>query len=309
MAPRTKALEQARRARARLRMIQHYEQVTHNVSRTCRFFGISRTQFYIWLGRYRQSGLIGLHDRPRGPRNHPFRIPPPIVALILRLRHERQYGALRLSLFLRRYHQVYVSPPTIARILKRHRVPRVSLKRYRPGPRRRRELRIPGQSVQVDVKHLKLVSGRLYQFTAIDEATRYRVLQIYEHNSVKSAVAFVEEVRRRLPVAIQRIKTDHGSEFGTDFTWHLHDLGIVHRHIPPRSPESNGKVERSHRTDEDEFYRRTTFRTPQDLRRQLHAWEHEYNHRRPHLALGGKTPAERLCELRISEPPAVRVLA
>jgi len=50
-------------------------------------------------------------------------------------------------------------------------------------------------------------------------------------------------------MGIQRIKTDHDSEFGTDFTWHLHDLGIAHRHIPPRCPQGNGKGERSHRTD------------------------------------------------------------
>ncbi|MGH7363339.1 MAG: IS481 family transposase [Candidatus Methylomirabilales bacterium] len=309
MSHRAKELEQVRKARGRLRMIQHYEQVTRNVGRTCRFFGISGTQFYIWLRRYRQGGLAGLRDGPRGPRAHHYRTPPHIEALVLRLRRERQYGALRLSLFLQRSHRVYLSPPTLARILQRHRMPRVSLKRYRPGPRRRRELRIPGLSVQVDVKHLKLGSGRLYQFTAINEATRYRVLQLYDHTSVKSATVFIDEVRQRPPVAIQRIKTDHGSEFGTDFTWHLHDLGITHRPIPRGSPESTGKVERSHRTDEEKVSRRVTFRSPQELRRLLREWEHEYNHRRPHLALGGKTPAERLCELRIMTPQGVRETA
>lgn len=62
-------------------------------------------------------------------------------------------------------------------------------------------------------------------------------MKIYEHNSVTLAIDFVEELRERLPVAIQRIKTDHNAEFGTDFTWHLHDLGIAHRHIPRGSPE------------------------------------------------------------------------
>jgi hypothetical protein len=65
-------------------------------------------------------------------------------------------------------------------------------------------------------------------------------------------VDFIEQVRHALPVAIQRIQTDHGSEFGTDLTWHLHDLGIMHKRIPPGCPEANGNVERSHRTDEDE---------------------------------------------------------
>jgi transposase InsO family protein len=174
------------------------------------------------------------------------------------------------------------------------------MKRYRPGPRRRRDFTVPGQSVQVDVKHLKLGGRRFYQFTAVDEATRYRVLQIYTRNSIPNAIASMDEVRQRLPMAIQRVQTDNGNEFGSDFTWHLRDLGIAHRHIPPGCPEVNGKVERSHRTDGEEFYRRTTFRTPGELAGKLRRWKHEYNPRRPHLALAGKTPAERVCELKIT---------
>ena len=136
MSHKAKEREQQRRAGTRLRVIHHYEQVTRNVSRTCRFFGISRTIFYCWLHRYREAGLAGLRDGARGPHHHPFTTPPHVVALILQVRRERQYGALRLSLFLQRYHNVYVSAPTIHRILRRHRMPRVSLKRYRPGPRR-----------------------------------------------------------------------------------------------------------------------------------------------------------------------------
>lgn len=76
------------------------------------------------------------------------------------MRQEHQYGAVRLSLFLR-YHLVYVCPPTILWILMAHHMPRVSLKRYRPIPRRGWDFYIPGQSVQVDVKRLKLGLGRL----------------------------------------------------------------------------------------------------------------------------------------------------
>jgi hypothetical protein len=85
-------------------------------------------------------------------------------------------------------------------------VPRVSLNRHRPGPKRRREFERPGPSVQVDVKHLRFDAGRFYQFTAIDEATRYRVLKIDDHLSIKSAVDSVDEVRWRLPVAIERAR-------------------------------------------------------------------------------------------------------
>ena len=80
----------------------------------------------------------------------------------------------------------------------------------------------------------------------------------------------------RLRTAIQLAQTDHGNEFGTDFTWHPRELGSAHRRIPP---EVNGKVERSHHTDGKAFYRRTTF----DGRRsaKLRRWEYEYNHRCP----------------------------
>ena len=75
-----KEREQGRKARARLRVLHHDEQVTRNVSQTCRFFGISRTLFYTWRDRYRQDGLVGLRDGLRGPRHHPFTTPEHIVA-------------------------------------------------------------------------------------------------------------------------------------------------------------------------------------------------------------------------------------
>jgi hypothetical protein len=203
----------------------------------------------MWLRRYRESGVEGLKDRPRGQRISSYRIPPEVEALILHLRKERQHGAVRLSYFLKRYHQVFASAPTILRVFKENRVPRVSLKRHRPRPRRR-DILVPGQSVQVDVKFLKGRTGRFYQFTAIDGATRYGIPKFYAQNTIRSALDFVEELRHRLSVAIQRIKAHHGPEFGTDFTWGVHDVGIGHQYIPRGGPESNGKVERSHRTDE-----------------------------------------------------------
>ena len=111
---------------------------------------------------------------------------------------------------------------------------RVSLKRYRPGPQQHPKLQAPGRLHPNGCKHIKLGSGRVYQFTAIDEATRYRILKIYDHNSIQSAIAFVEALCQALPVAIQRIQTDHGSEFATDFTWHLRLLQNLDLNRQPR---------------------------------------------------------------------------
>src|SRR4029453_12289849 len=124
--------ERAQRAAARLRVLQHCEQVSRNISRTCRFFEISRTLFYEWRRRYQREGLDGLRPRLPGPRVSPFRTAPHIEALLLRVRQERQYGIPRLRLFLRRYHAVSLSPPTIRGSLPENRIPAAG-KKASPG--------------------------------------------------------------------------------------------------------------------------------------------------------------------------------
>lgn len=300
-----------RRARARLRVVEHYLRVTRNVSQTCRYFGISRRAFYNWLQRFRAEGLRGLRDRSSRPNTIRYQIPPEVIALICQIRRERDYGAPRLSLFLQRYHQVYVSPATIGKILRLHGLRQRSWKGRRP-PRKTAIPRSPGECLQVDVKFVpKRLTGsrQFYQFTAIDEATRFRILRLYDHNSTRSAIHFLDEVRRVFPIALKQVQTDHGPEFGWNFTWHLRDVGIDHRRIPPACPESNGKVERSHRTDSEEFYRRIQPGPLQELARALADWEREYNFGRPHLALRGATPAERLHQGLNGTPSTVKNLS
>jgi transposase-like protein len=107
---------QARKVKARLRMLQHAQRISGNVSQTCRFFGVSRALYYIWKERYEKHGVAGLRDLPRRPHKIRFRIPPEIVSLILRIRQERRYGAVRVSLYLQRHYHAYVSPTTILKI-------------------------------------------------------------------------------------------------------------------------------------------------------------------------------------------------
>src|SRR5258707_15768009 len=123
---------QARKLKARLRMLQHAQRVSGNVSQTCRFFGVSRALYYIWKKRYEKNGLAGLRDQPRRPHNIRYRIPPEIVSLILRIREERRYGAVRVSLYLQRHYHAYVSPTTILKIFHRHHLGRSSVKKYHP---------------------------------------------------------------------------------------------------------------------------------------------------------------------------------
>jgi len=159
----------------------------------------------------------------------------------------------------------------------------------------------PGHRIQVDVKFLERLPGtnkRLYQFTAIDDCTRIRVLKVFDACNQRTAIRFIDDVRRRLPFRILTVQTDNGAEFQTQFHGHLHDVDIRHVYVRPRSPHLNGKVERSHRVDDQEFYQLLDAEGIRDdihlFNDKLKEWEDYYNYHRPHGALGGQTPYERL---------------
>ena len=94
-----------------------------------------------------------------------------------------------------------------------------------------------------------------YQFTAIDDCTRIRVLRIYDRCNQETAIQFLDYVLAKLPFRVERIQTDNGAEFQSAFHYHVLDRGIGHVYIRPATPRLNGKVERSHRIDAEEFYR------------------------------------------------------
>ena len=198
------------------------------------------------------------------------------------------------------------SPTTRASpILQRHGLSRLpsSHRKYERQKHqwKRYEKQQPGHRLQVDVKFLERIHGsskRLYQFTAIDDCTRIRVLKIYDGCNQSTAIQFIDEVIRRLPFRILVVQTDNGAEFQSKFHWHLRDLDIQHVYIRPRTPRLNGKVERSHRTDDQEFYQFLDKRGVNDdirlFNKKLREWEDYYNFHCPHGALDGATPYERL---------------
>jgi transposase InsO family protein len=108
------------------------------------------------------------------------------------------------------------------------------------------------------VKFISLLPGsrrKYYQFTAIDDCTRLRVLRIYDRLNQKTAVQFLDYVVAKLPFRVECIQTDNGPEFQSAFHYHVLDRGIGHVYIRPATPRLNGKVERFHRIDAEEFYR------------------------------------------------------
>jgi transposase InsO family protein len=296
--------EQNRVVAWRLKLLRQASELPRNVAQTCRHFCLSRKTFYKWRARYKSHGEAGLCDRPRVPYRSPHTTPRAVISKILYLRERYHFGPGRTANYLQRFHHLAVARSTVHRVLIRYGMNRLpaSLKRRPTGrPWKRYEKPQPGHRVQVDVKFLERIAGsrkRLYQFTAIDDCTRIRVLKIYDACNQTSAIRFVDEVIRRLPFRVLVIQTDNGAEFQSRFHWHLEEQEIRHVYIRPRTPHLNGKVERSHRVDEQEFYQLLDKDGIADdihlFNDKLREWEDYYNYHRPHGALDGQTPYERL---------------
>lgn len=182
--------------------------------------------------------------------------------------------------------------------------------------------RKPGELVEVDVKHVPgpIKVRKYYQYTAIDTASRWRYLKIYDEQSSYHSVQFLGKVMKRFPHQVHAIKTDNHSTFtnyyvGTnkrsDMTVkQIHALDqfcsendIVHYLIDPGKPAQNGTVERSHREDNKHLYTKP-FKTITGLKRAVRLWNTEYNNLE-HCSLDGKTPNEYLEEYAVLNPPNV----
>lgn len=295
--------EQARLLAWRSKVLQQAAS-GQNVARVCRHFGISRKSFYKWKRRQAEHGDAGLCDRPRRPHRSPRATAQEVVSKILYLRQNYHFGPARIAAYLRRFHGIEIAGSSVHRILTRHGMSRLPAnQKHRPHGKRwqRYEKPQPGHRLQVDVKFLERIPGtrrRLYQFTAIDDCTRIRVLKIYDACNQRAAISFIDEVLRRLPFRVHVVQTDNGAEFQSQFHWHLETHDIRHVYIRPRTPRLNGKVERSHRVDDQEFYQLLDKDGISDdihlFNEKLREWEDYYNYHRPHGALSGQTPYGRL---------------
>jgi transposase-like protein len=231
--------ELARTAAHRLAILRHAEEVSGNISRTCRYYGITRQSFYKWRRRYVQLGEAGLRDRSSRPRRSPRATSTEIVGKIIYLRQHYHFGPLKIAMYLKRYHDVSLSQSGVWRLrrLQLSRLPTSQRYRRHQDRWKRYEKPEPGHQVQIDVKFIAPLKGsraKHYQFTAIDDCTRLRVLRIDDRLGQKSAIQFVDYVLEKLPFHVRRIQTDNGSEFQSAFHWHVLDRGIEHVFISGR---------------------------------------------------------------------------
>ena len=263
-----------------------------------------------WLKAYRDGGAEALTPKSTEPKSQPNETPIRIKEEVIHIRKKEKVCAKKLHWKLKKKGLI-VPVSTIGKIIKKEGL----VKTYRKRKIKYvyvRAKRLPGELVEIDVKYVpgKIEGKRYYQYTAIDTASRWRYLQIYEEQSTYHSILFLLEVIKRFPYKIYAIKTDNGAVFtnyyvGTnkrsDLTVkRLHGLdtfcnknNIIHYLIDPGKPAQNGTVERSHKEDQEKFYERNEFKSFRDLKKKLIKWNDYYNNLE-HCSLDGKTPNEML---------------
>lgn len=276
----------------------------------CRYFGISRKTYYKWWKRYQVSGFDpkALQDRSRRPKTSPKTSAPEVVKTVIRLRQHTGYGPRRLQFFLRRDFGISLSVCGLYKILHRAGL----IKRYARKRKRFQSyapyIRFPGQKVQIDVKYVPRKPGQpqFYQYQAKDLFTKSRFFRVYNELSAQHTVDFSQRCLRFFPFPIRCFQSDHGIEFTYVFLdsarQHPFDSfckmhNIHHALIPVATPRYNGQVERSNRTDMEEFYRRADWNSLPALRSKLYLYLRYYNDYRPHMAIDMLSPLQKLRSL------------
>lgn len=267
-----------------------------------------------WLSGYRKYGLSGLADKSKRPKSQFNETPIRIKERIIELRNETKLCAKKLNYKLEK-EGIDVSDRLIGKIIKQEGL----VRKYRTRKLKYKYIKVPlspGELVEIDIKYVpkKVKNKRYYQFTAIDCATRWRYLEIYDDMGNGNAIRFLNQVIKKATFKIRAIKTDNGSCFTNRYTGYLKSadpinprlhpldlecqkLNIIHYLIDPGKTAQNGKVERSHRTDQEMFYDRRNFKTLVGLKRAIKQWNNNYNNLE-HCALGGLTPNEALARVQ-----------
>ncbi len=278
-----------------------------SVTEACARRGFGRSFYYKWWNRFVKSKfkIKSLLEKSRRPRKSPLKIKRNIEIEILEL-HAKGIGSRMIKGILDRKNKGH-STSTINHIINKRKKPnKVKSKKLKPH-RRRYEMPIPGQRLQMDVKYFpgRINADKAYIYVAVDECTRWRYTKAYDTITGGLTVSFMEEVKANAPFPIHCVQTDNGQEFtfrflNTDKTHPLdswcEENGIIHQCIPPGVKELNGKVERSHRIDDQYFYWRANTKSLEGLNISMKLWIDYYNNERPHGGLNYMTPKEKIVE-------------
>ncbi len=266
-------------------------------------YGISRATFYRWRKRLLGEGEHGLNNRSSRPHRIRCRLTNSQAEEVVHLRLTRRWGPLRLAPL------VEAPATTIYRCLRKRGLGRLP-RPLRP-PVVRYEAETPGELVHLDVLHLFALKGQkpAYQFTVVDDYTRLAYALIAPHRTTQAALEAMEKAQISFGFSIKRVLTDNDVTFAwtfrprwrgappggiTRFTRTLREWGIRHSLTRVRRPQTNGKVERFHRTIQEELYRaHPLFQSEEERVAALVQYLAYYNTQRFHTAIGGITPIQR----------------
>jgi transposase InsO family protein len=291
-------------------------------------FQVSVTTAARWAGRYRAAGSAGMADRSSRPHHSPARTPTRTERRIIKIRVLRRWGPARIGYLLG------LHPSTVHRVLTRYRMARLRwLDRPTGQVIRRIESSRCGELVHVDVKKLGKIpagggwrmvgrsagrrnwradtsSGRRskhgdplhghhFLHTALDGHSRLAYSELLSDERKETAAAFWHRANMwfsECGIIVGKVLTDNGSCYRSHaFKDAL--AGIEHRRTRPYRPQTNGKVERFHRTLADEWAYARLYTSDTERCDQFPIWLHTYNHHRGHTALGGQPPASRVPNL------------
>jgi transposase InsO family protein len=314
----------------RLRLARCVVEDEWPLRRAAERFQVSHTTAARWAARYRQAGAAGMADRSSRPHASPARTARRTERRIVGLRVSRRLGPARIGF------RLGLAPSTVHAVLARYGCPRLAhLDRATGVPVRRYERSRPGELVHVDVKklgnipdgggwrvlgkargkhnhqahrnssgrtrHYHPVLGYGYLHTALDDYSRLAYTEILPDETKNTAAAFLARAAAWYTAAgitIERVLSDNGSCYRSrDWAAACANLGITPKRTRPYRPQTNGKVERYHRTLADEWAYARPYHSETERRAALDPWLHTYNHHRGHTALKGQPPASRVTNL------------
>ena len=299
------------------------------VARAAERYDVSWPTAKRWADRYRQCGEAGMADRSSRPHSQPNRTPPPVVRKIVHLRWKQRLGPVAIA------DKTGLAASTVHAVLVRCGLNRLShLDRVTGEPIRRYEHDAPGDLLHVDVKKLgnvpdgggwrylgrqqgnknraatpgkprsknrDVAMGTAFVHTVIDDHSRVAYAEIHDDETASTAIGVLRRAVAWFAargVQTRRVLSDNGSCYRSH-AWRdaCAELGIKHKRTRPYRPQTNGKIERFHRTMADGWAFKKMYLSESARRNALPAWLHEYNHHRPHTAIGKTPPIARLTNL------------
>ena len=289
----------------------------YGVSKAAIKYKTNRQYIYRWKRRF-DGSLESLREHSRRPHHHPNQHSPQEIKLISDIRRRNPHAGLVIFWVKLRQRGYSRSITGLYRFLKKLGMAAVHPPNPKYIPKPYEKMLYPGQRIQVDVKFVpsaclkssEVIGKQFFQYTAIDEYSRWRFVEAFEEHSTYSSALFIDHLVKAFPFPIECIQTDNGLEFTNRFTSqrnkptlfqkHLEVHGIKHKLIRPFTPRHNGKVERSHRKDNERFYATHLFYSFQDFSIHLKRYNHKEYNNFPMRPLNWKTPNEVLYSFRSS---------